>query len=393
MRYFQNSVRLFLFFFIFHIVFLISCNTDTISQDISEDSSSSQLESSDDSSSTTDALSTNSSQTHSSSISSDENQSSSTLEPSSEVFYSSESSALSSSSEPDTESSESSSSEPTPPPQWSKSGDTYTLAFNNITFVVDASYGARITSFKHGDNEALVQDAFMTGSTFWTAPQTDWAENFPPPPAIDNEPYVATLSDDHSILTLVGNSDSYLDLSVTKQFKATQDTTGIAQTYTLYNNGSDTSTTAPWIVSRCPTGGLTFFPTGEETSIVNEYMPPVIFEEIGSMSWYQYEESLNYKGFEDGSEGWVAHLQDDLLFIETFEDIDPPQFVPGDAEVELFTGDGYIEVEYQGPYTELQPGDSLVWNSDWFIATVPGEISLDKGSSDLADFARQLVQP
>ena len=88
-------------------------------------------------------------------------------------------------------------------------GGPITLTRDSISLTVDPSYGARLTSLKYGDRELLnvVRDSmgFTYGSTAWPSPQADW--NWPPPAALDREPYTVQKVEEHSIL-LMGQEDS-----------------------------------------------------------------------------------------------------------------------------------------------------------------------------------------
>ena len=65
----------------------------------------------------------------------------------------------------------------------------YTLKNGNLTMTINATKGAKILSFKCGDQEVISQlkwpESF--GSTFWTSPQKEW--NWPPVFEFDKKPY------------------------------------------------------------------------------------------------------------------------------------------------------------------------------------------------------------
>ena len=52
-------------------------------------------------------------------------------------------------------------------------------------------------------------------------------------------------------------------------------------------------------------------------------------------------------------------------------------FAPGEAEVQVYVNRGktYIELESQGAYTLLQPGESLSWTVRWYLLPVDKDLS------------------
>ena len=58
-----------------------------------------------------------------------------------------------------------------------------------------------------------------------------------------------------------------------------------------------------------------------------------------------------------------------LLMIKKFADITPDQPAPNEAEIQVYVNQGktYIELESQGEYKTLQPGESLTWEVKWYL--------------------------
>jgi len=50
----------------------------------------------------------------------------------------------------------------------------------------------------------------------------------------------------------------------------------------------------------------------------------------------------------------------------------PEQAAPGEAEIQVYVNQGktYIEIESQGAYTALAPGESLSWTVRWYLKSV-----------------------
>jgi hypothetical protein len=55
--------------------------------------------------------------------------------------------------------------------------------------------------------------------------------------------------------------------------------------------------------------------------------------------------------------------------IKKFDDLDASQPAPNEAEIQVYVNRGktYIELESQGAYTELKPGESLSWTVRWYL--------------------------
>ena len=71
----------------------------------------------------------------------------------------------------------------------------YSISVGETTMTVDVAHGAKILSYKIGDDEVLNQGRMPNsfGSTFWTSPQKEW--NWPPVPEYDSLPYTAEVKD------------------------------------------------------------------------------------------------------------------------------------------------------------------------------------------------------
>jgi hypothetical protein len=53
-----------------------------------------------------------------------------------------------------------------------------------------------------------------------------------------------------------------------------------------------------------------------------------------------------------------------------FQDIAQEEAAPGEAEIQVYIDarKSFVEIEAQGPYTELQPGEKLDWTVRWYLA-------------------------
>jgi hypothetical protein len=82
------------------------------------------------------------------------------------------------------------------------------------------------------------------------------------------------------------------------------------------------------------------------------------------------------------------------VLIKKFRDVAPEDNAPGEAEVSLYvSGEAdYIELELQGPYREIKPGERLSWSVEWIAVETPPGLVVEKGSAELVDFVRGIVR-
>ena len=257
--------------------------------------------------------------------------------------------------------------------------DRYSISNGDVTMTVDAARGAKILSFQYKDKEVLSQNqrpnAF--GSTFWTSPQVEW--NWPPVPEYDSRPYTAAQRDGALILT--GQTSEKFKYHITKEFRTDPADGAIVVTYSITNDAAVERKVAPWEISRVGNRGVIFFDAPSE-SITPQGLMPFSFE-YGA-TWYECDEArANRKINADGT-GWYAYANDGLLFIKRFPDLGPTCPAPKEAEIQVYVNAGktYIELEAQGRYTSLKPGESVSWTSRWYLLpqdteNVPSQTLID----------------
>lgn len=268
-------------------------------------------------------------------------------------------------------------------------GAAYSFSLGPVGFGVDAERGARVTSLSIDGIELLSGpsvDATNYGSTFWTSPQSAW--NWPPPAAIDSAPYAALL--DGAAVVMTGTSDPGLGLAVSKRFSADAGTGWITLAYTITNSGSAAAVVAPWEITRVPLGGLAFFPLGPGGIAANSSLG---LTPLGSELWFDSatQGAQDQKLFADGSGGWSAHAALGYLFIKRFPDVPMGAAASGEAEIEIYRGAGYVELEVQGAVGSVEPGASVTWVTEWKVVPIPVEVPTTSGSAELLAFAAQLA--
>ncbi len=248
-----------------------------------------------------------------------------------------------------------------------------TLRVDDATMTVDPARGGKILSLKYQEQEVLSQSRFPEsfGSTFWTSPQKEW--NWPPVAEFDKQPYEVVQRADGR-LTISSPVSERLGMSVGKDFAIDASNHAFVITYSIRNEGTEARSVAPWEITRVTnTGGLIFFaPT-------DSIWPAGLmdFQLSDGVAWYETDEApRNRKVNADGS-GWLAYCADGLLLVKKFHDLQPEQPAPGEAEVQVYVNRGktYIELESQGAYTLLQPGESLSWTVRWYLLPVDKNLS------------------
>lgn len=272
-----------------------------------------------------------------------------------------------------------------------KDQEIYRWSFGNVSFEVDAAHGARVTGFSFGTENILTGpkvNALNFGSTFWTSPQSDWG--WPPVVEIDSGPYAVTGEGaDLWFASAVGS----LGIAVSKQFRVHSDKEVVEIEYVMENQSDRTRSAAPWEISRLPVGGITFFPA------VGGILPSstLAAHETAGAVWFDNDPGSvaePSKLFANGSEGWVAHIDIGrrMLLIKTFPEIDPRQQAPGEAEIELYAdlAHTYVEVEQQGAFRALGPGERTNWTVTWRLRRLPAGLEAAVGNKDLLALVRAL---
>jgi hypothetical protein len=99
--------------------------------------------------------------------------------------------------------------------------------------------------------------------------------------------------------------------------------------------------------------------------------------------------------FSTANEGWLAYTFKKILFIKQFPDIQPENYSPQQGEVEIYINKAksYTELENQGAYRLLQPGETIEYIVNWHLVPIPETVTIEVGSQELVNFARkQIIQ-
>jgi hypothetical protein len=263
------------------------------------------------------------------------------------------------------------------------------LEIDDATLEIDPSVGGRITSLRLGDFEVLsgpAVDPDNYGSTFWTSPQSDW--EWPPPGEIDRLPYAVEA--DAETLTLSGPPHEGLGIRVIKRFAADRARRCFVLAYAMVNVGRTPKTYAPWEVTRVHAGGLSFFPTSAPCS------GTLRMDRQGGAMWFAHQPATlpaaGNKAFAEGDEGLLAHAAEGLLFVKRFDSVARALQAPGEGAIEIYANPRYVELEVQGPYTTIEPGDSAWWSVGWWLRRLPASVAAATGNAGLLALAASELQ-
>ena len=269
---------------------------------------------------------------------------------------------------------------------------TCIVTLNDVEMHIDPATGGRINSFQlEGRNFFTGKDKheIYWGSTFWVSPQKVY--NSPNMAMLDREPYSISVNNDHVVLK--SKNDSLTNISFQKEVSVDVSQNAFVINYIVKNNSNTDIKFAPWEVTRVGVNGLSFFPKGAGN--VWGSMESFTKNELG-LVWFDYDLAAlpekHNKFFSDGSEGWLAHVNDSMIFIKAFDDMSLEQAAPREAEIEVYTNPKktYVEVEVQGPYVNLQPGNISSWKVRWYLRKLVG---IDKyaDKKTLIDFVRKTI--
>jgi hypothetical protein len=274
----------------------------------------------------------------------------------------------------------------------------YTVKLQQQSLEVDPAIGGRITSLNINGKNFLTDSTvnkFNWGSSFWPSPQSDW--DWPPPAEIDNQPYTAELKGD--VLKLVSQKDAKFGLIVTKEFSGNKREGSFTIKYSITNGSDQVRKVAPWEVTRVHTQGIAFFPYGKGER--RGGLIPSTIEKDG-ICWYVYDSTkVPRKGdtqlYADGAEGWFAQINGNVILVKKFPDIPLEKNAPKEGEVELYANKApfaksYVEIEHQGAYEELQPGETSTWEMTWLLRKLPASLKPKAGDPQLVRYARQFVK-
>ena len=272
--------------------------------------------------------------------------------------------------------------------------DKYLVSVQDLSLTVDAAHGGKILSFKLGEQEVIAQNPAAApqpeqaegqpprrrffnpnsfGSTFWTSPQAEW--NWPPVPEYDSLPYEAEITDGPvkvanvviPALVLKGQVSKY-GYRVCKSITVDPSDLAFVITYSIVNESGEARKVAPWEITRVPNGGSLEFDAKPEGVTPADLMK-VSFEE--GLAVLEIDVANENRKINVDGKGWLNFRDNGLVLSKRFPDIAQEEAAPGEAEIQVYIDarKSFVEIEAQGPYTSLEPGEKLDWTVRWYLAT------------------------
>ncbi len=271
--------------------------------------------------------------------------------------------------------------------------DKYIVSVQDLSLTVDAAHGGKILSFKLGEQEIIAQNPAAApqpeqaegqprrrwfnpnsyGSTFWTSPQAEW--NWPPVPEYDSLPYTAEITDGPvkvadvviPALVLTGQVSKF-GYRVCKCITVDPSDLAFVITYSIVNESGEARKVAPWEITRVPNGGCLEFDAKPEGVTPADLMKVTFDDNKATLEVDVANE--NRKINVDGK-GWLNFRDNGLVLTKRFPDIAQEEAAPGEAEIQVYIDarKSFVEIEAQGPYTSLEPGEKLDWTVRWYLAT------------------------
>jgi hypothetical protein len=187
----------------------------------------------------------------------------------------------------------------------------------------------------------------------------------------DKQPYTVEERDGRLIMT--SEPSARLKYRVRKEFSTDVKDKAIVVTYSIINESDEVRQVAPWEITRVPNdGGIIFFDAPVDGITPADLMA---FTEANGAVWYKTDEANANRKINADGKGWLAFFNNGLLLLKKFEDLEPSQPAPDEAEIQVYVNRGktYIELESQGAYTTLQPHGELQWTVRWYLVPVKEE--------------------
>ncbi len=282
-----------------------------------------------------------------------------------------------------------------------REGNLLSYALGPIEFGIDLAVGARIVRLAWQGQNMLLEPGVVAGtdnannfgSTFWPSPQAAWG--WPPIVALDSGPFSCDVNANReaTLESGVGVLPDGSRLVLTKRFLPVPERGAMDVTYRMKNVGEQPLRLAPWQITRVAAGGITFFAAGPGGVGRDD----LAIQQRDGVVWYVYDPAVvvreGQKTFADGK-GWLAHVHEHLLLVQTFPDLHPGKSAPGESEIELYANPGrsYVELEPQGELGSIEPGQTgKPWTVRWYLRPVPASVRPEPFDLGLVDWVRELL--
>ena len=245
----------------------------------------------------------------------------------------------------------------------------FKVSIGDVAMIVDAAQGGKILSFTYQGKEIMSQMTLMNsyGSTFWTSPQSEW--NWPPVREYDSMPY--SVEEQGTTLKLKGQVSERYKYRICKEFYPDPVDNAIVVTYTIINESDQERQVAPWEITRVPNDGVVFFQAQPEDITPAGLLP---FHSMNGIALYAADTTARNRKINANGKGWYVFANEGLMMMKRFQDLSEGEEAPKEAEIQVYENAGktFMELECQGPYTTLKPGESLHWSVRWYLMPMNG---------------------
>jgi hypothetical protein len=280
---------------------------------------------------------------------------------------------------------------------WAQAGkNIHQFALPDTELSVDQDFGARIVSLTFKGQQILIgKDVHPEnfGSTLWTDPQSAWG--WPPYETLDVKPYHVKI--ENEACQFESEPDSKSGLQMIKTIEVSEQDSCFLIKYQIKNISNTNQSVGAWEVTRVFPGGLCLFPAASDSSILQSSNLPGTKLENGII-WFNYDFQKiksHTKLFAMGSEGWFAYVAGKVILIKTFEDIPASQIAKGHGEIEIYANGErkYSELENHGKHEVLKPGQTLTYQVNWYLRTLPENLAVHEENAALVSFIRKSIKP
>lgn len=270
---------------------------------------------------------------------------------------------------------------------------SHQLADGQLMLTVTPADGGRLSSMVYRDQERLSlkseRDPANWGSTLWISPQTSWG--WPPPDSFDNLPYTLTGSgNSRSLQGPVDEQKTGLRIDKTVRLLGGD---RIAWQYQLTRPAGATAPAAAWEVTRVPIRGLVLF--AHEADPLWFTFGSFPYTTFGDVTWVDLRHSELSEGkLNANGRGWIAWVDGRDLFVKRYKDLRTDQQAPTEAETQLYISPrGYMELEAQGAYQAVAPGQSISFDTEWQWLRLPRDVVVDVDSPSLLTYLQSVGLP
>ncbi|MEL6108341.1 MAG: DUF4380 domain-containing protein [Planctomycetota bacterium] len=238
----------------------------------------------------------------------------------------------------------------------------------NVKLSIDPKVGGRIASMTLDGREILKtrrdENHWHWGSTVWVAPQSDW--KWPPSTVIDSDPYSVVQADESKIVVR-SKVDPKSGLQLTKHFEfsdTAEHQPTAKMTYVLYNRGKALRRVGIWENTRVRWDGRTRLPAGSKIRLSKPSAAIKKIERSKAIAIvFDDHQPDQQKVFctppvSDSGYTWNSFQLDDLVL--TKSRMHPKSVAPEHTPLEIYLApkQGFAELENQGAYEAIAPGES-----------------------------------